>query len=51
MLKSESKNDSRQPRDLFKNGQSDCPKKSKLTLSQGLLKSGDDEDDVDDEAL
>jgi hypothetical protein len=41
-----SENDSRQPRDLTG---SDGPKKSQLTLSQGILKRGDDDDEVDDE--
>jgi hypothetical protein len=41
-----SENDYRQPRDLTG---SDGPKKSQLTLSQGILKRGDDDDEVDDE--
>ncbi len=49
MLKWESENDSRWPRDLLKNGQGDSPKKSQLSLSQGMLKRGDDDDVVDDE--
>ncbi len=42
--------DSRQPRDLLTNRQSDSLKKSQLTLSRGMLKKGDDEDDKDDVA-
>jgi hypothetical protein len=35
----------------FLNGQGDGPKKSQLTHSQEMLKRGDDDDDVDDEAI
>jgi hypothetical protein len=41
-------NDSRQPSNLLKNSHSDSPKKSQLTLSQGMLKKGDIDDDADD---
>ncbi len=41
-------NDTRQPRDLFKNRHSDHLKKTQLTLSQRMLKKGDVNDDDDD---
>jgi hypothetical protein len=45
MLKGVSENDSGQPSDLLKNRRSDSLKKSQLTLSQGMLKKGADDDD------
>ncbi len=46
VLEQESENDSRQPRDLLKTGIVTAKKKnSKLTLSQGMLKKGNDDDD------
>ncbi len=42
------RNESGQPRDILKNRQSDSPKRE-LTLCQGMLKRGDDVNDVDDE--
>ncbi len=49
MLKRESENDSRKPRGLLKNRHCDNLKKSKLTLSQGMLKKWDVDDDADDD--
>jgi hypothetical protein len=44
-------NNSRKPRDLTKNRHIDSLKKDQLTLSQGMVKKGDnvavDDDDVD----
>jgi hypothetical protein len=48
MIKWELENDSRQPKDLLKNGQSDSLKKSQLPLSQGMLKRWNDHNGVDD---
>jgi hypothetical protein len=43
-------NDSRQPRDLLKSWHNDILKMVHLTLSQGMLKKGnDDDDEIDDE--
>jgi hypothetical protein len=48
--RSELKNDSRQPRGLLKNRHGEDLKKNQLALSQGMLKTGDaDDDEVDDE--
>ncbi len=50
MLKRESENISKQPRDLLKNRLSNSLNKSQVTPSQGMLERGDDDsDDVDDE--
>jgi hypothetical protein len=38
-----------QPRDLLKNRHFDSLKNSRLTLSQGMLKKGDVDDDADDD--
>ncbi len=39
----------RQPRVLLMNKQNASLKKSQFTLSQGMLKKGDDDDEVNDE--
>jgi hypothetical protein len=48
MLKKESENDSKKPRDLLKNRHSGSLNKSHLTLSQGMLKKGNVNSDADD---
>ncbi len=49
VLKLESKNDSRLPRDLLGKRHRDSLTKIRLTLSQGMLKNGNVVDDGDDE--
>jgi hypothetical protein len=48
MLKRESENYSKKPRDLLKNRHSGSLNKSHLTLSQGMLKKGNVNGDADD---
>ncbi len=51
MLKGQSKNISRKPRNLLKNRHNDSLKESQLTLSQGIMKEKAvvDDADADDE--